>query len=116
MVVVVARGDLERAVLGVLWEHPDGATAREVQDALADREPATTTVLTVLTRLERKGLVVRVKEGRAHRYRAAASREEHIAGLMSDALDGAPDRGAALARFLGAIGPDGQDTLRDLLR
>lgn len=112
----MALGELERAVMGVLWGHPEGSTAREVQDALADREPATTTVLTVLTRLERKGLVARVKEGRAHRYRAAASREEHIAALMRDALDGAPDRGAVLARFLGAIGPDGQATLRNLLR
>jgi predicted transcriptional regulator len=114
--VRVAQGELERAIMAVLWEHPGGATARDVQDALAGRDPATTTVLTVLGRLERKGLVVREREGRAHRYRARASREEHIAALMHDALAGAPDRGAVLARFLGDIGPDEQAVLRDLLR
>lgn len=108
-------GDLERAVLAVLWESSHPCTARDVQDALPERSLATTTVLTVLTRLERKGLVEREREGRAHRYRPTASREEHIASLMRDALDGAPDRGAVLARFLGAIGPDEQDTLRELL-
>lgn len=98
-----------------LWSAGAPVTAREVQDALADRELATTTVLTVLGRLERKGLVSREREGRAHRYRSVASREDHVAELMRDALDAAPDRGAVLARFLGSIAPDERDALRDLL-
>lgn len=109
-------GELERAVMDVLWASAQPCTARDVQDALADRELATTTVLTVLGRLDRKGLVARTKDGRAHRYRAAASREHHIAALMRDALDGAPDRGAVLARFLGDMPAHDQAALRDLLR
>ncbi|MPZ66084.1 MAG: transcriptional regulator [Pseudonocardiaceae bacterium] len=109
-------GELERAVLEALWAAGASRTAKQVQDALAGRELATTTVLTVLGRLERKGLVSRERDGRAHRYRAVAKREDHIADLMRDALDGAPDRGAVLARFLGSIPPDERDALRDLLR
>ena len=112
-------GDLERAVMEVLWAvAPSQApcTARDVRDALADRDLATTTVLTVLGRLERKGLVARERNGRAHHYRALGTREDHIAALMRDALDGAPDRGAVLARFLGAMPADEQATLRSLLR
>jgi predicted transcriptional regulator len=90
-------------------------TARDVQDALAERELATTTVLTVLSRLERKGLVSRERDGRAHRYRAVASREDHVAELMNDALDGVPDRGAVLARFIGFIPAAERARLRDLL-
>lgn len=108
-------GDLERAVMDTLWAADRPLTAREVQDALAERELATTTVLTVLTRLERKGLVARAKEGRSHRYRPTAGREDHIAALMRDVLDGAPDRSAALARFIGSVPPDDRSTLRDLL-
>ena len=85
-----------------LWAAAAPVTARDVQDALATRDLATTTVLTVLGRLERKGLVSREREGRAHRYAAVASREDHVAELMRDALDAAPDRGAVLARFLGS--------------
>lgn len=98
-----------------LWSADVPLTARAVQDALAGRDLATTTVLTVLGRLERKGLVSREREGRAHRYRSVAGREDHVAELMNDALDATPDRGAALARFLGSIPPDERDALRDLL-
>jgi predicted transcriptional regulator len=113
----VARvGELERAVLQVLWDVPDGCTAREITETLDSRELAATTVLTVLDRLGRKGLVTRERHGRAHRYRAAASREEFVADLMLEALDQAGDREAALARFLGAVGEQDTDRLRALLR
>ncbi|MFP5021290.1 BlaI/MecI/CopY family transcriptional regulator [Pseudonocardia phyllosphaerae] len=108
-------GELERAVMNVLWNTDRDVTAREVQDQLADRELATTTVLTVLGRLERKHLVQRIRDGRAHHYRPAGSREDHIAELMSDALDDASDRGAALARFLGSMSEAERARLRDLL-
>jgi predicted transcriptional regulator len=99
----------------ILWSADEPVTARAVQDALGTRDLATTTVLTVLGRLERKGLVTRARSGRAHHYRSVASREDHVAELMNDALDAAPDRGAALARFLGSIPDDERDALRDLL-
>jgi hypothetical protein len=44
-----------------------------------------------------------------------ASREDHVAELMLDALDAAPDRGAALARFLGSMPEDERAALRNLL-
>ncbi len=99
----------------ILWSADEPVTARAVQDALGTRDLATTTVLTVLGRLERKGLVTRARAGRAHHYRAVASREDHVAELMNDALDAAPDRGAALARFLGSIPDHDRIPLRTLL-
>ena len=52
-------GELESAAMQVVWSAPEPVTAREVADALAGRQLAYTTVLTVLTRLEGKGLVRR---------------------------------------------------------
>lgn len=115
MTYVTSLGELERAVMNVLWESDRDMTAREVQDQLADRDLATTTVLTVLGRLERKQLVRRIRDGRAHHYRRVASREDHVAELMTDALDDASDRGAALARFLGSMSEEERSRLRDLL-
>lgn len=115
MTYVTSLGELERAVMNVLWESDRDMTAREVQDQLADRDLATTTVLTVLGRLERKQLVRRIRDGRAHHYRPVASREDHVAELMTDALDDASDRGAALARFLGSMSDEERSRLRDLL-
>ena len=115
MTFVTSLGELERAVMNVLWETDRDMTAREVQDQLADRDLATTTVLTVLGRLERKQLVRRIRDGRAHHYRPVASREDHVAELMTDALDDASDRGAALARFLGSMSEEERSRLRNLL-
>lgn len=92
-------GQLERAVMDVVWSATGAVTARDVMSSLAGRDLAYTTVLTVLSRLERKGLLVRDKGQRAHTYLAAASREDHIAVLMSQALGQADDRAAVLVHF-----------------
>src|SRR5690348_8912939 len=80
-------GQLERAVLAVLWDAAGPVSGRDVLAALAgqdgaQRELAITTVLTVLDRLRRKGLVRRERSGRAHLYQASVSREEYVADLM----------------------------------
>lgn len=108
-------GELERAVMEALWDAGVAMTAREVTMALADRDPAPTTVLTVLSRLEEKKLVSRTRDGRAHHYLPAASREEHIAGAMHQVLSGAGDRTAALLRFADGVDPDEAQALRAAL-
>jgi predicted transcriptional regulator len=107
---------LERAVMDVLWDAPGAMTARAIVEALPGRELAATTVLTVLSRLERKGLAQRVRDGRAHSYAPVATREEHVADLMREALGTAPDRGAVLARFVGTVSDDEAEALRRALR
>ncbi|WP_018218537.1 BlaI/MecI/CopY family transcriptional regulator [Salinispora vitiensis] len=112
-------GELERAVMDVLWDlspgRTDGLMVREVVDALAGRELAYTTVLTVLDRLAGKGMVRREREGRAWRYQAAASREAHIAQLMLDALDLGGSRDAALVRFARSVTGTEAEVLRAAL-
>ena len=113
---MTGRGELERAILHVLWEHPDGVTARGVVAALPGRDPAMTTVLTVLDRLRRKHLVTRDESARPHEYRPAVGREDYIAEIMLDALGQAPDRDAALTRFLGGVSDSDTAHLRRALR
>ncbi|WP_127793282.1 BlaI/MecI/CopY family transcriptional regulator [Agromyces sp. LHK192] len=114
-------GELERSVMEQLWAADAALTANELRDRLtlvgdhSDRAPATTTVLTVLARLERKGFVTRARDVRPHRYHALLSREEHTAELMHEVLDRASDRDAALARFVGTASPGETATLRRLL-
>lgn len=109
-------GELERAVMDVLWDAVGPLTARTIVDALPGRELAATTVLTVLSRLERKGVVQRVRDGRAYSYAPVATREEHVADLMREALGTAPDPGAVLARFVGTVSDEEADALRRALR
>ncbi len=86
-----------------VWAAGAPVTARQVGEALADRGLAYTTWLTVLSRLERKGLLVRTRDGRAHAYAPVASRADHTAELMHQALGEADDREAALQRFAQAM-------------
>lgn len=113
-------GELERSVMELLWSTDTALTANHLRDALAlgdeeGRAVATTTVLTVLSRLERKGFVSRDRGVRPHRYRALLSREEHTAELMREVLDQSSDRDAALARFVGTVSEGEAATLRRLL-
>lgn len=105
--------------MDVLWDvvqgTSNGVTVREVADALDGRELAYTTVMTVLDRLAGKGMVQREREGRAWRYRPAASREAHIAQLMLDALDLGGSRDAALVRFAHSVTGTEAEVLRAAL-
>ncbi len=112
---MVGRGELERAVVDVLWDSLEPLTARAITDALTGRNLAVTTVLTVLSRLEGKGIVRRAREGRAHTYETVAGREEHTADLMRQMLDTAGNRDDALARFVGSVSSEDVDALRRAL-
>lgn len=113
-------GDLERAVMDVLWKAEDGAmlTVREVHGALADeRDIAYTTVMTVMDRLAKKSLVEQERDGRAYRYRARTSRGAMTAELMRDTLSdfGPESRESALVAFVSEAGPDDIAALRQAL-
>jgi BlaI family transcriptional regulator, penicillinase repressor len=115
----VARlGQLERAVMEALWttavSTPSKAsTAREVASALPNH--AYTTVLTVLDRLTKKGLVERIRDGKSHHYRPTGSRESYVAELMHEALAATSDREAALVHFAETVSADQAQVLRDVL-
>jgi len=102
--------------MDVLWSAAAPLTARAVAVALPDRELAQTTVLTVLSRLEKKGVVRRNRDGRAHTYAAVATREDHVADLMREVLGTAPDKTAALVRFVGSASPEEAAALHAALR
>lgn len=69
-------GELEASVLAALWERGALPTPEVFAAVGKPRGLAYTTILTVLQRLHRKGLVSRRGEGRYHVYAAAISQEE----------------------------------------
>jgi len=103
----MALGDLEREVMTQLWDAGEPLTVRRVHELLGrERDLAYTTVMTVLDRLAKKGVVTRETAGRAYRYAPVQSRAEMTAALMLDALRTSPDRDAALAHFVGRLPPE----------
>ena len=110
-------GELERAVMDAIWDADGALSAYDVQSQLETdgRALAVTTLLTVLSRLEKKGFVTRDRSIRPHRYLAVSTREDHVAELMTEVLSQAPDRQAVLARFLGTVSEADTKALRNLL-
>jgi len=102
---------LELECLSVLW--PTGeSTVREIHRALAASRPrAYTTVLTIMDRLEQKGIVTRRKVGRAFRYQPRLSAEEArlqaVRKIVEGFFDGSPE---ALAAHLSSHGSRGWAT------
>ena len=93
--------DLQLAIMRVLWERGE-ATAADVHEALRRaRGLAPTTVATVLSRLEKKGVITHRAEGRQYFYRPAVSerdvRRSMVAGLTELLFEGDP---AALVSHL----------------
>jgi predicted transcriptional regulator len=73
--------DLEAEVMEAMWSREE-ASVRTVMEACnrGRRAPrAYTTYLTIMVRLDRKGLLVRRREGKTDHYRALLSRDEYQA-------------------------------------
>lgn len=107
-------GALEGEVLERLWARGSEATPAQVRDDLGG-DLAYTTVMTILTRLWRKGLVERERRGRAYAYRPLMSESELAAKRMRATLEGVQDRSAALSRFVDTLNRKDERLLRRLL-
>ncbi|MEU9409926.1 BlaI/MecI/CopY family transcriptional regulator [Streptomyces sp. NPDC048281] len=109
-----ARGELESDVLAALWSADGSLTAREVRDRLPG-DLAYTTVLTILSRLYDKGMLVRHREGRGYGYEPARDEASHTAQRMHSLLKGGSDRQAVLARFVSELSEQDEHLLHQLL-
>ena len=80
-------GDLQYAIMRVLWDEGEATVAR-VQEALADdRDRALTTIATMLTKMEKKGVVAHRTEGRQFIYRALISATDVHRSMVADLTD-----------------------------
>ena len=70
--------DAELEIMNALWGAGHSLTRAELQQLLAAREWASTTLLALLSRLEEKGFVARQKQGRGYLYTAAVSRQDYL--------------------------------------
>jgi predicted transcriptional regulator len=105
-------GELEMAVMDILWETGGALSARQVQALFEVPVPAITTVSTVIERLRTKGWVSAVETPRAKLYSVTRSREAHTAELMANALTTTGDRTAALMHFAGTLTDEERAVLR----
>lgn len=106
-------GDLESAIMDVMWAADRPRPVREVRERMSYARPvAYTTVMTVMDILYRKGVLLREKDGRAWQYWPAEAREEHDARLMAEVFRSGGNRVVTMRRFLERVSADEMESLR----
>jgi BlaI family penicillinase repressor len=78
---------LQLAVMQVLWAS-DEASVADVQKGMTGRRLAPTTVATLLTRLEQRGLLAHRVDGRQYLYRARVTPVDVRQSVTRDVLGG----------------------------
>jgi predicted transcriptional regulator len=93
--------DLQLDVMRVLWSRGEATAAEVLEELKPRRRLAATTVATLLSRLEKRGVVEHRVDGRTYVYRACASEGEvrrSLVGRIKQAFAG--DLTALLAQLL----------------
>lgn len=104
-----APGSLETEILRRLWDADQPLTSRALREQFPDDvRPALTTLLTVLSRLEAKGLVERSEATAVATFMATRPESEQVADAMNSMLQRVADREAVLSQFAGSL--DEHDT------
>jgi predicted transcriptional regulator len=107
-------GELESAIMDVVWASDRAYLVREVRERLSyNRSLAYTTVMTVMNILYGKGVLCREKHGRAWRYWPAESREDHDARLMAEVLRSGGNEHITMMRFVERVSDEERESLRN---
>jgi BlaI family penicillinase repressor len=111
--------DLQLALLRVLWTRGEATVAEMVEALRPERELAPTTVATLLSRLEKRGVVSHTSRARQYVYQASVSegdvRDSMVSGLTDTLFGG--DVAALMSHLLDArsIRPGDLDKVRTLI-
>ena len=112
-------GELQLAILRVLWKKKE-ASAADVHAALGGRRDlAITTVSTILTRLERRGIVSHRTVGRTFVYRPTITEASVRSSMLRSLVDSmfSRDPTAVVSQLLTSrdISPGDLDRMRELI-
>ncbi len=112
-------GDLQHAIMRVLWDHGEATVALVHETLQGDKDRALTTIATMLTKMEKKGVVSHRLEGRQFVYRPVVSEAEVTRSMVAELTQRlfAGDVGALVGHLLTEqeIDPDELERLRELI-
>jgi predicted transcriptional regulator len=117
--VAKALGDLEALVMTVVWRMKRPLSSRSVhEEVVRDHPVAIHTVITVLNKLVRKGLLQREKGGDVYEYAALVTEEQFRREVSRRAMKGIMSLGpdAVAASFVAAYADRGPERLAGLAR
>ena len=112
-------GELQAAIMRHMWARPQ-ATVRDLVDLLhaEERNPAYTTVMTVMGRLVTKGLLSRELRGKTHMYRAIGSEQDFLRAAAASRVQSLVQEfgDLAIAQFVAKVDDLSPERHRQLAR
>lgn len=84
-------GELESEIMEIIWRQKDAVAVKDITEILSKkRQIAYTTVMTIMTRLANKGVLIRHLSGPSYLYKPKVTKEQFIAravhGIFSSAV------------------------------
>jgi BlaI family transcriptional regulator, penicillinase repressor len=107
----VSLSDLQLSLMRVLWARGEASTAEVAEALRGERDLAHTTVATLLTRLEKRGLLSSRREGRALLYQPLVTQADVQRSMVGSLVDRlfAGRASALVSHLLDARGVDAQE-------
>ena len=113
-------GDLQLAIMGVLWAEGEATVAAVHQTLLPERGLALTTIATMLKKMKQKGVVTHRSEGRQFIYSATIEEQDVHRSMVGDLVDrlfgGRPSELVSHLLQEGEIDPGDLDEITAMLR
>jgi BlaI family penicillinase repressor len=107
----VSLSELQLSLMRVLWQRGEASVAEVAEALRGERDLAHTTVATLLTRLEKRGLIGSRREGRALLYTPRVSEAEVQRSMVGSLVDSlfAGRASALVSHLLDARGVDAKE-------
>ena len=111
-------GHLEAAVMDIMWLQGESSVRDVYEILLRDREIAYTTVMTIMSRLADKNILLKEKKGLAYVYRPACTRDEFARNVVTEVIDGLLEDYAevAFSHFVNRLSEEDEGKILELER
>lgn len=78
----------EQEIMMIVWEYAEPVSRFQIEEKLnVEKNIAPSTILTLLTRLEKKGFIQKVKNGKSNLYVPLVEKENYIGTVGKNMLD-----------------------------
>jgi len=98
-----ALSELERQVMEQVWDSEDDVTVRQIVEkinATSEKQRAYTTLMTIMSRLESKGMLNKQKRSRSDLFSPAIGRQEYLEARAKVEVDALVGEYGEIARAL----------------
>ena len=80
--------EAEQELMMIIWEYEEPVSRFQIEEKLdPQKEIAPSTILTLLTRLEKRGFLEKVKNGKSNLYRPLVKKEDYTGTVGKNMLD-----------------------------